>query len=142
MVGYIHNLLWILEYYPNFRSDLLELIFQKVLTVDINISRAEIEESETNEEEMDDCLFEMEKLDGARSLKEDIMKNPVAETLDLCMEKLMDYFSRQIQDEIKFKDSWDIILQLFDTLVLPTHNTQHIQFLFFYICSLKVCYIV
>lgn len=137
-LGYIHNLLWILEYYPNFKSDLLELILQKIVNIDINISRAEIEESELADEEMDDCLFEMEKFANPRPVDENTMRNPVAETLDLCMEKLMDYFYRKFQEDLNFKATWETLLSLFETIVLPTHNTQHVQFLYFFICSLKV----
>lgn len=28
-VGYIHNLLWILDYCPSFKNDILELVIQK-----------------------------------------------------------------------------------------------------------------
>lgn len=91
----------------------------------------------------DQCMFEMENDEGQVPSKpsNQVMKHPVAETLDLCMEKMMDFFWKKFDcgDNLKANlNLLETIMYNFDGVVLPTHNTQHIQFLMFYICSFKV----
>lgn len=80
------------------------------------------------------------------------MKHPVAHNLDVCMLKLFEYFSKkfncnQSQSSNDMKRSltsmekiklFDLLMKSFDVAILPTHNTQYIQFILFYVCSFKV----
>lgn len=140
VAGYIHNLLWTLEYYPTFRNDVMELIFKKLVDLDANVARRDIEESEyVDEDDEDECMFEMDK--NAEVQNDETMKLPLAETLDVCMEKMMEFFRKKFgpdQTPRQCQQLFDTVLQNFDAIIMPTHDSNHIQYLMFYICSFKV----
>lgn len=84
------------------------------------------------------------------------MAHPVAHTLDTCMRRLFEYFSMKLNPNQKQNDQEDVIdskldsanmknvkffnllVKSFENAILPTHNTQYVQFLLFYVCSFKV----
>lgn len=140
VAGYMHNLLWTLEYYPEFTNDVLDLIFKKLVDLDANVARRDIEESEYDEND-DECMFEMEKM--AEVQNSDTMKLPLAETLDICMEKMMEFFKRKFgsdQTNLQCLDLFSRVLKYFESIIMPTHDCNHIQYLIFYICSFKVTF--
>lgn len=67
VVGYVHNILRLLEYKPIAMEFLLQLLFQKLVLLDVNASRAEIEEMESDDEDEfeddEDTQFQMEDCD-------------------------------------------------------------------------------
>ncbi len=67
------------------------------------------------------------------------MKFKYAETLDLCMEQLFSFIDKEYgRDASSKKKLKDLLLNIFENLILPTYNSHHIQFSIFYYCSLKV----
>ena len=71
--------------------------------------------------------------------EDDEMKFKCAETLDLCMEQLFSFIDREYgRDTNSRKKLRDLLLNIFENLILPTYNSHHIQFSIFYYCSLKV----
>lgn len=67
------------------------------------------------------------------------MKFKHAETLDLCMEQLFSFIDREHgRDTNSRRKLKDLLLDIFENLILPTYNSHHIQFSIFYYCSLKV----
>lgn len=81
------------------------------------------------------------------------MQHPIAETIDVCMEKLFAFVTDQYSQPIDQISSvmipvdkrkltpdqlYKILLKAFELYVLPTHKTVHVQFVMFYICSFKV----
>lgn len=132
IVAYIHNLLKMLDYCPNMMHDVLELIFENLLLIDVNVTREQIEQSEEN-----DCDGSDES-DGEESQR---MKLPVAETLDMCMEKVLDYFQSKLREDSKAdnelqKVMTQAIFHYFDEQILKTY-TKHVHFVLFYIASLR-----
>lgn len=92
-----------------------------------------------NPQSVDDYVFEMDE-DG----KENNMKHPLAHTLDVCMDKLLNYFLTECHDLTTGELLWDKtkslyrdILMTFDKVILSTYNTHHIQFVMFALCSYK-----
>ncbi|XP_029722656.2 RNA polymerase I-specific transcription initiation factor RRN3 [Aedes albopictus] len=142
--GYLHNILWMTDHSSMFSEELLEIVFNRLLTIDVNTPRNEIEDAEFPE---DDQIFSMDEDPVAAAIDEDdkddiIMKLPVAETLDCCMEKMFVYIQQKASSE-NASDAdrmFKVLLALFDKHILPTHNTHHVQFLVFYICSFKQSY--
>lgn len=142
--SYLHNVLWMTEHSSMFSEELLEIIFSKLLYIDVNTPRNEIEDAEFPEG--DEQMFSMDE-ERAVIDEEDnddiIMKLPVAETLDCCMEKMFVYINQKASSE-NASDAdrmFKILLTLFDKHILPTHNTHHVQFLVFYVCSFKQSYV-
>lgn len=82
------------------------------------------------------------------------LKHPVAHNLDLCMLKLFQFLLRQFNsnqnhnnnkdilkhDSVNIENMkfFDLLIKSFENAILPTHNTQYVQFIFFYVCSFKV----
>lgn len=140
--GYLHNTLWMTEHSPMFIEELLEIVFNKLLIIDVNTPQTEIEEAEFPED--DAQIFTMDadvaNDDGSEDM---LMKLPLAETLDCCMEKMFEYIKQRVSsgNPNEADRMFKILLALFDNHILPTHNTHHVQFLMFYICSFKQSYV-
>lgn len=78
------------------------------------------------------------------------MKHAIAHTLDICMLKLFEFLQQKssqalsttdIERQQKLGDSLKflkLLIKAFDDVILPIHNTHHVQFVIFYFCSLKV----
>lgn len=142
--GYLHNLLWMTEHTSMFSEELFEIIFNRLLTIDVNTPRNEIEDAEYPEDDeqifsMDDDSPVIDKADNDNL----IMKLPMAETLDCCMQQMFSYIHLRASSE-NTSDSdrmFKVLLASFDKHILPTHNTHHVQFLVFYVCSFKQSYV-
>lgn len=133
IVGYIDNLFKLLEYCPSMICDVLELIFENLVLLDVNVSREQIEETEDNDEEWQEVAADEEA---------DKMKLPLAETLDVCMERVLGYFHKKFSDDSEAAKSEqkmmsETIFNYFDQQILRTY-TKHVHFIIFYIASLKV----
>lgn len=78
------------------------------------------------------------------------MKHATAHTLDICMLKMFDYLKQRVPQVLSLRDNegqqnlsdsikfLKLLIKAFDDVILPIHNTHHVQFLIFYFCSLKV----
>ncbi|XP_055636384.1 RNA polymerase I-specific transcription initiation factor RRN3 [Toxorhynchites rutilus septentrionalis] len=141
--GYLHNTLWMTEYSPMFTEELLEIIFSRMVVVDVNAPRNEIEDAEYPEDDAQMFSMEVKTVDGAEDEENTVMKLPLAETLDCCMEMMFEYISKHLStDSSNAADRmFRLLLNLFDKQILPTHNTHHVQFLLFYLCSFKPSYV-
>ncbi|KAJ6648868.1 RNA polymerase I-specific transcription initiation factor RRN3 [Pseudolycoriella hygida] len=127
--GYVYNIFRLLDYRPIFTNELLELIFKKLIELDTNASKTAIQSHECDDENEDIVLKEYEN---------DEMKLKHAETLDLCMEQLFSFIDKLHARDTNSKNKLkDLLLRIFENLILPTYNSHHIQFSIFYFCSLN-----
>ncbi|XP_067621167.1 RNA polymerase I-specific transcription initiation factor RRN3 isoform X2 [Eurosta solidaginis] len=152
IAGYIHNILWVTEYKPIFTDFIVQLIVKKLVILDVNAPRSEIEEldyddedEELEEENEDADIFEVDDCQKA-STDYDIppMKHVIAHTLDTCMEKMYTFLNTKnpningnAEQKLQLHNFWKVLLSAFDNVLLPSHNTHHVQFLIFYYCSFK-----
>lgn len=124
----------------------------RLIVLDVNAPRSEIDEYEDEEDleeggdgslgvfAMDEGLgetIETEKLKEIRT-----MKHPVAHTLDVCMEQVLEYIYNccHVQGTLNWeslKNLYHDLLKMFEQIILPTHASHHVQFIMFYICSFK-----
>ncbi|XP_055853351.1 RNA polymerase I-specific transcription initiation factor RRN3-like [Episyrphus balteatus] len=126
VAGYIHNVLWLMEYQPALTEHLIQVLVQKLLILDVNAPRSEIEEAEfeeENEDDMDDDedideeMFKME--DATRTTtttpqetREILpMTHPTAHTFDVCMEKMYSFFDQFNPKKELIGDEGDKILK-------------------------------
>ncbi|XP_050077356.1 RNA polymerase I-specific transcription initiation factor RRN3 [Anopheles maculipalpis] len=140
VVGYLYNVLRMTEYASIYCDELLDIVFYHLLQLDVNVPRSVIEEAEYPDEEM---MFEMTETGGGEEPNaedSDTMKHPVAETLDQYMEIVFNYIEQTVKVDGQGDRLFKIILNQFETHILPTHNTDHAQFVMFYICSFKLTY--
>ncbi|XP_029803969.1 RNA polymerase I-specific transcription initiation factor RRN3 isoform X2 [Suricata suricatta] len=153
---YVHNLLRISVYFPTLRREILELVIEKLLKLDVNASRQDIEDAEEaapqtggGGTEAAERLFNMDEDEDrdhetkADPQRLDRMAHPVAERLDILLSLLLSYIKDVCCvdgkiDNNKTKDLYRDLITIFDKLLLPTHASCHVQFFLFYLCSFKL----
>lgn len=145
IAGYIYNMMWLMDYRPMFREDILQLMFKNFVLMDVSVRRSDIEAAERlnlNDED----IFKMDA-DDIKALNQDGMQHPLAETMDICLEKLLQYITTLCRanpnedsnkSSLRIEHFFKILLKAFEDFILPTHKTNHVQFVMFYFCSLKV----
>ncbi|XP_063700799.1 RNA polymerase I-specific transcription initiation factor RRN3 [Culicoides brevitarsis] len=144
--GFIYNLLWLTEYRQIYKEDILHLIVLKLLELDVSISRHEIEDAEDEEEDGEglDGGAESMSLNASQVMKEfaeDEMRHPLAETLDIGLELIFEYIQKELEtlkgNNLKKSEFFAIFMRIFETNILPTHNSHHVQFIIFYLCHFE-----
>lgn len=136
--GYIHSLLQLIAYRPIFQEDVLILIVVKLLGIDVNCSRHEIEDAENqDEEEKEEEMFKMDEVKEEED--PDQMKHSLAESLDLGMLKMLEYVKTVMTESSKLEQDklCGIFFKVFDSDIILTHNSHHVQFLIFYLVHFK-----
>lgn len=108
------------------------------MILDVNAPRNIIEDCESDDsdiDEDDDAVIKYNKS----------MENNIAETLDICMMLFLNYIDEEYKTLAEsataakeHENMFNYLIQLFDEYILPTHKTHHVQFIIFYLCSLKV----
>ncbi|KAE8749588.1 hypothetical protein FOCC_FOCC003576 [Frankliniella occidentalis] len=135
--AFVHNMLEILKYQPKFRKDFLYLITKKLVDLDTHAPRSEIEQAEDDDAmDVDEDIFSMEQEQGH--------KHPIAKTLDHLMMRLFTFIKHECTDpstgETTLDRSYSVykdFQEVFEKVILLTHNTHHVQFLMWFICSLR-----
>ncbi|XP_031839526.1 RNA polymerase I-specific transcription initiation factor RRN3 homolog Tif-IA [Nomia melanderi] len=142
---YVYALLQILEYAPQLRSDILSLIINRMMVLDVNIPRLE---TDNEDEDLMDDSSECDSLTGNENnvedtdIKETDKLHPIAHKLDVCMELILKYmhdfcFVEEVLQIEHLKSLYYDLLQIFETVILPTHASQFVQYIILYICSFK-----
>ncbi|UJR37398.1 hypothetical protein I4U23_030103 [Adineta vaga] len=137
-ISYVKNLLRSLSYLSIQRLRFLEIILSKLLRLDVHASRQDIirEEKSSIETEL---VFSLEQLDTNDNAS-NTMKHDQADKLDCLMFVMFEYINSVClgngtvnyeQTKSLFRD----LLMIFNKILLPTHDSSHVQFLLFYICS-------
>ncbi|CAF3535554.1 unnamed protein product, partial [Rotaria sp. Silwood2] len=135
-VIYIKNLLRSLSYLSIQRSRYLEIIVSKLIRIDVHASRQDILHAEKINIE-NELVFSLEQLNTNDNNE---MKHDHADKLDCLMFVLFEYITNVSiengvvnyqETKLLFKD----LLNVFNKILLPTHDSSHVQFLIFYVCS-------
>lgn len=131
---FVFSLLQITRYAPEFRSEILSLIVNRLIILDVNAPRSEIEGYGHDDEE------EMFEIEGTKAKRKG---HPIAHTLDICLNMMFDFvrstcYSGGELDPDRVKSIYFDILAIFERNILPTYACHHVQFLVFYLCSFKV----
>ncbi|CAB3982532.1 RNA polymerase I-specific transcription initiation factor RRN3 [Paramuricea clavata] len=140
---YVKNLLELSEYVPSLHEDILEVICSHFLKIDVEIPKQELENAQDDITQFDvelepDSDEETTKTEDEE--KTEKMQNEMAEKLDILMNMVFEYIKKACYNEEKYNldsasDLFDKLLEVFLKVVFPTHDSCHVQFLIFYICS-------
>lgn len=111
--------------------------------MDVNAPREEIKKIN----DLDEEIFSLD--DDIKSVKSfttgftQIDRHALGHTLDTCLNQAFEYFyvecytqNRELDWE-KTKNVFFEMLTVFDQVILPTHDTHHVQFVMFFLCSFK-----
>ncbi|XP_068139988.1 RNA polymerase I-specific transcription initiation factor RRN3 [Drosophila tropicalis] len=156
--GYLYNILRLLEYKPVFEELVMQLVLQKLLILDVNAPRDEID-VETDDEEDDedrepdkmdeDGIFQMDDIPTkSPSPLAKTIDHPIGQTLDICLSMLYKFLDTKcrLAPTTSEEQRWTanrffkMLLFIFDEVLLPSHNTCHVQFVIFQVCSLRPAY--
>lgn len=127
---YIVNILQVVTYVQGCQPQILALIIDKMLTIDVGISREEMERTEKDQLQFDvedvninrlGNLQEVEKLDQ-------LMTILLTYTRSLCFVDGVLKFDRA---ESLFND----LSQIYEGVILKTQQSSHVQFVLFYVSS-------
>ncbi|CAN8030202.1 unnamed protein product [Ixodes persulcatus] len=148
----VGQLLVVASYIPDQRPELLQLLSYKALQIDLHCPKDDIQEAEEEDDEEEDMETDVFAMDQDAKSKPDVerspdeMKHKLADTLDRMLEQFYLYIREQcrVNDKESSSIDWDKtkvvfkdFLTVFDKIVLPTHKCCHLQFLLFYLCSLR-----
>lgn len=109
--------------------------------MDVNAPREEIKKAN----EIDEEIFALD--DDNRSVKTfttgftKVDRHTLGYTLDICLNQVFEYFYSEcykVDGELdwdKTKNAFFELMTIFDQVILPTHDTHHVQFVMFFICS-------
>ena len=158
-LSYIKNMFRVTEYATELRSDVLALITERLVKLDVEVQ----EEIDDLEEDIEDDLM----LDGKRvtngfdenvlsdesdtdsnassDLDDDpdrrrlVLLRESVSKLDASMDTLFDHYTTLFARGNRYdqEDSFDHLLSLFVTFVLPTYRSRHTQFLVFHFSQIS-----
>ncbi|KAH8292756.1 hypothetical protein KR054_000362 [Drosophila jambulina] len=138
--GYLFNVLWLIEYKPVFEELILQLALQKLLVLDVNAPRNEIDVKTDNYEDRIE--------ERAMFQQRPTVNHPIGHTLDICLLMLYKFFERKCriepnsceQSRVSANRVFKTLLYLFDEVLLPSHNTHHVQFVMFQVSGIRSDY--
>lgn len=94
-------------------------------------------------EQTDDDIFTMDDCKSINTVTNK-MKNVPAHTLDVCLDRIFNFIIVECHDLDTGQLNWEktkklyhTLIYVFDEIILPTYNIHHVQFVMFFICSLK-----
>ncbi|XP_045474464.1 RNA polymerase I-specific transcription initiation factor RRN3 [Harmonia axyridis] len=132
---YLYNLLEVVKYAPNLKYDILDFIFSKLIAIDVNVPRDFIKKVYL--ENGKDELFKDEKTTTTYD-------SIAVETLDVCLKRMFKFIQKECQnsetneiDSDKTKAFFKNSLEIFDRVILRTHNSHHTQFCWFILFKIK-----
>jgi len=123
----------------------------RLLVLDVNAPRDEIgSEIDDEDDKMKaDPLLQIDDL-SADTLAGTgrTLKHPIGKTLDIGLLMLYRFFEGKcrIHQNSNDQQRWTanrlfkMLLHIFDEVLLPSHNTHHVQFVLFYVTSIRLAY--
>ncbi len=160
-VIYVQNLLKIIDYAPELRSEILVLVTERLVKIDVqvqvdmedlgeevieglveavakpNLVHKVVEDLESEDEEEDnDSTISDELLDVEGRRMRDVKSN--MEKTDIIIDILFHHYdplfaTKNLEDT---QGALDVLLSHFDTIILPTYRSRHTQFLLFHFAQL------
>eukprot|EP01111_Echinosteliopsis_oligospora_P011444 TRINITY_DN3784_c1_g1_i3.p1 TRINITY_DN3784_c1_g1~~TRINITY_DN3784_c1_g1_i3.p1 ORF type:complete len:620 (-),score=178.98 TRINITY_DN3784_c1_g1_i3:30-1889(-) len=160
---YLKNVLLITQYCPSILPPLLHVVFEKLLRIDVEIKLEDKDEETTNgmlfDEEIDqieltqdqilankldslllivfdyfDATFGMQHRSSSSSSSDHTSRDPLQYSLSVLPPSS---FLTMTPTALQQEGVFTVVLEIFDTVILPTYKSKYIQFLVFYLCRLK-----
>ncbi|KAI9834783.1 MAG: hypothetical protein M1819_002869 [Sarea resinae] len=154
-ITFVQNLLTLIDYAPELRSEVLALITERLVKIDVQVQadledleedveeglvedvsqRGQMpsEEAEDSDDSDDESVSSDDSLDEeAQRIKE--VKSNVSK-MDSILDVLFSYYSTSFSPSSPSADpelAFDLLLNHFATIILPTYRSRHTQFLLFH----------
>ncbi|XP_027843438.1 RNA polymerase I-specific transcription initiation factor RRN3-like isoform X1 [Aphis gossypii] len=141
---YIHNLLFVTEYEKSLRKQILSLIVSKLVEIDVHIPREELDRLGSNVNVEIEDIFPMDVDGEYMQVDPDKLEaESFSHTLDICLKRLFMYMKTTCHDlngDLLWNDTkllYHDLLSVFESEILPTYNSSHIQYVIYYFISFK-----
>jgi len=156
---FVLNLLKMIEYCPELRPKILQILFQHFVALDVLAARIDIMEldfgdslSVTAAKGSSKFMREIKSSPAPLCLasfsSSSTMNHQIARTLDSLMTVILEWLTRQwfaSRTVVKKEESsnsgfnvlWRELLSIFHKTILPCEKTNHLPFIMFYLCSLS-----
>jgi RNA polymerase I-specific transcription initiation factor RRN3 len=141
---YLRNVLRIVTCAPALQNDVLRCVVGKCIQLDVDIKMDDLGEDEEEEDEV--VPFQMDEMEdtaaGGDSKHEKSAAETETEKLDEMMDLLFAFIKRQCSDRSEAgrkqaENIFKILMRIFHSMILTTHNSKFVQYLMFFICSLN-----
>ena len=148
-VAYVENLLKIIEYAPELRSDILVLITERLVKIDLQVQEdlenleegvdegiledvSKLRTTDEDFEDDDDSAISDEDLDEEAQRLKEVKSN--FNKVDVILDILFAYYeprftSRKLEEG---ETTLELLLSHFATIILPTYHSRYTQFLLFH----------
>ncbi|XP_014676393.1 PREDICTED: RNA polymerase I-specific transcription initiation factor RRN3-like [Priapulus caudatus] len=149
---FLQNALHVTTYLPALRGDVVAIVVARMLQIDALLTRRDVDEMRarsvamTTPDDDDDQIFEMEELHVADTKLQTSDKGQLFACLDDLMYVMFAYIHATCwqhngdEETLNWKAASSLYRELaaaFRRVVLPTHESSHVQYLAFYICSFR-----
>ncbi|XP_022170492.1 RNA polymerase I-specific transcription initiation factor RRN3-like isoform X1 [Myzus persicae] len=141
---YIHNLLFVTEYEKSLRKQILSLIVSKLVEIDVHIPKEELNRLESNVNVGIEDIFPMDVDGECMQVDPDKLEaESFSHTLDVCLRRIFMYTNSTCHDPdggLLWNDTkllYHDLLSVFESEILPTYNSSHIQYVIYYFLSFK-----
>jgi len=126
---FLKQCLRVCDYVPIIRDRIMALAVERVLNMDTDIRMDDLSESKTD----DIFSMEEEEVKPCRLMSEEVKH--MADKVDACLDILCEYVDRQLDyGQRASKLIFELLMNIFDRMVLRTRNAKFTQFLMFYVC--------
>ncbi|KAI9680022.1 MAG: hypothetical protein M1817_005037 [Caeruleum heppii] len=152
---FVRNLLRLVGYAPELKSDVLAIITERLVKIDVQVQNdLEYFEDEESEDlvtaavrskseavlglEGDDADSDTESISSDESVDEETRRlqevKANVQKMDIIMELLFEYYAPSFETptSIECHDDFDLLLNHFSRIILPTYRSRHTQFLLFH----------
>ena len=163
--AYLGNLMRIAEYLPNDRQSLITLVIDRLVQLDANLPFGEdlydegtdinfyylkffnfttisfefVSDEEDSDDEQDSPGNEDSNQSSTKSNQQKRSLEQVCrDNLDGGMEIMFKYInSQRDKSDEALQDFYHVILKVFESNIMPSYATGHVQYLMFYLCGIK-----
>jgi RNA polymerase I-specific transcription initiation factor RRN3 len=153
-VTYINNLMCLIGYAPELKSDIFALITDRLVKIDVQMqvdlddlddevaaaivqavsldpSRTENNDGEDSDSDVDSVTSDEDPTNGSHRIKE-VTEN--VEKMDAILDLLFSIYTPYFSDpnSVEAASMFDNLLKHFENIILPTYRSRHTQFLLFH----------
>lgn len=153
-LAYVNNLLKLWQYWPNLRTNVMELIISRVVKIDVEMQmnlndmddslakqvmmalKSSRDISNQDEDDSDESDAESVESDESENAEYTLVKTAKEniEKMDIILDTLFEFFTPSFADpqSKEAEEVFKILLNEFSRFILPTIKSRHTQFLLFH----------
>lgn len=142
LVWYYKQCLFVTEYLPAVRGQILVLVINRCLEMDVEIKITDVGEAtiDTTAEDCGDAaIFQLDLDDDENKavLLQDITVDEMADKLDSLMLLLFEHVEHALHLGMPAIDIYLLLSRVFESAIIITHKSKFVQFLILHVCGIE-----